>query len=274
MDYAALRNLAFRAIVEAAADDDKEKKKKEEEEKNQQEDQANEEDPKNNPDDAATEEEETDPDEQTEDETPEDGNPEETETEDPEADEEGGDEPPADGDPPPEGEGDAGADPTGADDFGLDPEGGDGEDDLGPAPDGLPEADDDGSDDEMDDEQNQETNVQVNILKLSELDRVLAKKTCFQYFVDLKAKVQSTLAVIDKNETVIDPDVRENAIDRLSTASGQLDQFMEYKLPIMNYEEAIQAYFVFVNDINTIIEDIKNDGIVGEKSKHKNKESS
>lgn len=276
MDFRALRSLALRAMVEAAGDDENEDQKDQEEEekkkaKNNEEDtdenneKENEEEPENEQEEPEPEAEEGDTDEEAEDpedetETPDDGTEENPDTDTTTSDE-GGDTPGGEGE----------------DEFSLDPDGGDGEEeDLGPAPDGLPEADDDGSEesDTANEDGSEETNIQVNILKLSELDRALAKKTCFSFFMDLKAKIQANLSVIDQNETVIDPDIREKITDTLNTTAGQLDQFLEYKFPIMNFEEALQAYFIFVKDINTALEEVRNDGIVGKKSKHKNKESS
>ncbi|MCM1531889.1 MAG: hypothetical protein NC114_06415 [Ruminococcus flavefaciens] len=275
MDLFALRSIALRAMVEAAGDDEEEKKKQDEEKKKKQQDQENAEQEEETPAEDDTTEEDTqeeNPDEQTEEETPEDNSDEgDPAPEDTPADDAGGEDPPPDGEEAPV---DGDVPDAGGDDFSMDPEGGE-EEDLGPAPDGLPEADDDGSGDmESDEEEDQETNIQINILKLSELDRVLAKKNCFQFFIDLKAKVQANLAIIEKNETVIDPDVRDQIVEKLNTVTLQLNQFLEYKFPIMNYEEAIQSYYIFVKDINTALEEVRNDGIIGRKPKHKNKESS
>lgn len=288
LDLNALRSLQLRAMVEAAGADDDAKKKKEEEERKKREQEQQQNDNNNDDNDAGDDnpdenQDDTDPQENEpaneedgqnqNDNTNNENDPPEDENS-PEDNPEGTDD--AGGEDNPEGEGDAGDDTGLGDDFSMDPDGGDGEgeDDLGPAPDGLPEADatDDGGDAGTDD--SEETNVQINILKLSKLDRALAKKTCFQFFMDLKAKIPATLAIIEKNETVIDPDVRDQITDKLNTTQAQLDQFLEYKFPIMNFEEAIQAYYVFVKDINTALEEVRNEGIVGKKSKHKNKESS
>ena len=115
--------------------------------------------------------------------------------------------------------------------------------------------------------------MQVNILKLSKLDRLLAKRTCYQYFTDLKNKINATLSIIDKNESVIDPDVRDEVVGKLTSLVDAIDQLLEYKFPIMNYEEGLQSYFMFVKEANSAISYVRTDGIAGSKVKHKNKES-
>ena len=138
-----------------------------------------------------------------------------------------------------------------------------GEDDMSnePAPDGLPEADDDGSGDDMGEEGPEETNVQTNILDLSKLDRTVAKRYCYQQFMDLRSTITSTLSVIDRNETVIDSDVREDAVEKLNKTLSDIKDYMLYKFQIVNYEEALQAYFLFVKAVNDLIEYVRKEGI-------------
>lgn len=279
----AIRGMSLRALAEAAGDEEEKKRKeKEDEEKKKQQEEGRESD--DTPDDTTDEKPEDAPVEdqpgENADDTPDDEP--EQKSDDPEASPEN-DEPaePEGGDPPADDNPDSGTEnaPTddefGGDEFSMDPDGGEGEEDLGPAPDGLPEADatEDGDDTTADDE-NAEMNIQVNILKLSKLDRALAKKQCFQLFMDLRAKLQALLTIIEKNESTIDPDIRTSAVDKLTSNQAVLDQFLQYKFPIMNYEEALQSYYLMVQDINRVIREVRNEGIVGRKGKHTNKESS
>lgn len=154
------------------------------------------------------------------------------------------------GDQPPEG-----------DDFNLDDDSDPDDMSNEPAPDGLPEADDDGSGDIDEEDPDAETNVQVNILELSKLDRVLAKQKCYRDFMDLRATVRAMLNIIDKNETVIDPDVRDDSIAKLNKLHYQIEEFVTYRFGIMNYEDALQHYFIFVKTTNNLINYIKEDGL-------------
>ena len=258
-----LSNLRLQAILDEAAEDNKKKKKADEAdseenvEGNANENETPEEDP--------PVEGEEQPEEQSEE-----GNP-DGEEKDPNIDPESeGDEPetqtedsPTEGEGAEEGSGDEGETVTGeepeGDDFSLDddPEG----EDDGPAPDGLPEADDDGSSDMDNGDEPIETNIQTNILNLSRLDRAIAKRTCYQMFMDLRSTVSSTINMIDRNETVIDPDVRESANTALTKIQKQLNDFLMYKFQIVNYEDALMSYFIFVKQVNAQIEYVKNDGI-------------
>lgn len=169
---------------------------------------------------------------------------------------------------PDEGEApEGGEDAGGEDDFSLDAddpteEGGE---DEGPAPDGLPEADDDGSNDNP--EESEETNLQTNILNMSKLDRTIAKKTCYQYFMDLRATVVSAQNIIDRNAATIDPDVREIATEKLSSLLNRINEYLMYKFQLANYEDALQTYFLFVKEVNAQTEYVRTEGINGAKKK-------
>lgn len=283
LNISAIRGMSLRALAEAAGDEEEKKRKEKEEDekkKQQEKNQKPDDNPKDTPDenseDVPTEEQ---PEENTKDtlgDGPEQKNDDpETPPENEEPTEPEGNDPPADENPEGSTDDVPADDEFGGDEFSMDPDGRESEEDLGPAPDGLPEADATEDDDEASvDDENTEMNIQVNILKLSKLDRALAKKQCFQLFMDLRAKLQATLAIIEKNESVIDPDIRTAAVDKLTSNQVVLDQFLQYKFPIMNYEEALQSYYLMVQDINKVIGEVRNEGIVGRKGKHTNKESS
>ena len=137
--------------------------------------------------------------------------------------------------------------------------------DNDPVPDGLPEADDDGSTETSED--SAETNVHTNILNLSKLDRTIAKRVIYQHFIDLRSTISSTKTMIERNETVIEPEIRERTNTALNKISRQLDDFLKYKFQIINYEDALMAYMIFIKEIDSCINGIKNDGINKTKSK-------
>ena len=155
---------------------------------------------------------------------------------------------------------------VGGADFSLDgddPAGG--EEDLGPAPDGLPEADDDGSGDVEEEDPDGETNIQTNILNLSKLDRALAKKAIGANLVDLRSTIIAAIGVIDRNDAIIDPDVRDLATDKLNSLHSDLESFILHKFPILNYEDSLTQYLVFAKKVNDAVEYVKSDGIKGRK---------
>lgn len=267
-----LSNMLLQRVLDEAAEEDK--KKKEEEEKKAKEQEA-EEKPEDNPDETP-EEDAGEGEEEQQDGEAEDAGAEDAEGEEPPA--EDGETPPeeeseSEGDPGTDGDGgDAaeGADGGGGDtmdDFSLDgddPAGG--EEDLGPAPDGLPEADDDGSGDTGEDEDpDGETNIQTNILNLSKLDRALAKKAIGANLVDLRSTIIAAIGVIDRNDAIIDPDVRDIATDKLNSLHGDLESFILHKFPILNYEDSLTQYLVFAKKVNDAVEYVKSDGIKGRK---------
>ena len=159
-----------------------------------------------------------------------------------------------------------------ADETPADGEGEEGQDPMAqvPAPDGLPEADDDGSADD-DSPTPDEQNIQVNILQLSKLDRQLAKKYIYRNFMGLRSSINSLLETIDRNEVIIVPDVREPAITELNRITVDVDRFMKYRFPTINYEKALQCYFIFAKQINAVADSIRNDGFGPKAHQHKNK---
>lgn len=144
------------------------------------------------------------------------------------------------------------------DDFSLDPngdegpDGGEGEGNES-NPDGLPSADDDGSADPDGDSDDAETNLHVNILKLSKLDRATAKETIYHHYMDLLSSIDTLLNIIDTNETVIEPETREKATGDLNRLRSQLRKFIKYKFTIINYEDALSSYMLFIRSINDIV---------------------
>lgn len=141
------------------------------------------------------------------------------------------------------------------DDFTMDS--GDEEDDS-PPPDGLVDPDDDGSGDDAEDDT--ETNVQTTILQLSKLDRTLLKRKCYNDYQDLRSSITTFKNVIDDNEASIDPEVRDYVLDELDQLYNSVTDYMKYKFMIMNYEECIKNYAIFIAALNNLVEYVKNGG--------------
>lgn len=276
-----ISNLLLQRILDEAAEDDKKKKKPEDEEKpddtkgdDQKEDQT---------DDAAGDdtkgEEQTDENGDNEGDNPDDPGDTEDNPEGSDGEAAEGDEPaPEDGETPADGgedetggaEGDStetGDDAGGGDgmsDFSMDGDDpmGEGEEDLGPAPDGLPEADAE----EVDDTDLEgETNIQTNIMKLSKLDRALAKKTVGENLASLRSTINAAIGVIDRNEAVIEPEIRESTTTRLNNLLGELESFILHRFPILNYEDSLTQYLVFTKKVNDIVEYVRMGGTKGRK---------
>ena len=114
-------------------------------------------------------------------------------------------------------------------------------------------------------------NIQVNILNLSKLDRALAKKHIYTLFMDLRSSVTTALNIIDRNETVIEPEVRADIVDRLNQFQSDLNTFIAIKFQLVNYEAALQAYNVFTEQFNSYINSIKNEDSDQPNVKHDNK---
>lgn len=150
-----------------------------------------------------------------------------------------------------EGEGDE-------DDFSMSPDEEEGEDNE-PPPDGLTDPDDDGSNDDASSEDEGETNIHTNVLNLSKLDRLLAKRKCLSDFYDLRTSVDTFRSVIENNEAVIDPDVRQAAVRDLNKLYTSIGEYLMYRFGYTNYEENLQNYFIFIRSMNDIVK------VVGEK---------
>lgn len=150
-----------------------------------------------------------------------------------------------------EGEGDE-------DDFSMNPDEEEGEDNE-PPPDGLTDPDDDGSNDDASSEDEGETNIHTNVLNLSKLDRLLAKRKCLSDFYDLRTSVDTFRSVIENNEAVIDPDVRQAAVRDLNKLYTSIGEYLMYRFGYTNYEENLQNYFIFIRSMNDIVK------VVGEK---------
>lgn len=146
-------------------------------------------------------------------------------------------------------------DGTGDDDFSMDPDGG--EDDE-PPPDGLVDPDDDGSGDEPEDDV--ETNVQTTILQVSQLDRTLLKRKCYNDYQDLRSSITSFKNVLNDNEASIEPEIRDYAIDQLGQLFNNATDYLKYKFMVNNYEENLKNYAVLVAAMNSIVEYVKNGG--------------
>lgn len=143
-----------------------------------------------------------------------------------------------------------------------------------PAPDGLPEADAEGDGsmpDAMPPEEDAEPVVQTTILQLSKLDRALAKDYIYHQIADLRSTVNSVLSVIDVHEARLDPEVREKATEDLNMILAAIKKYLKYKFQIVSYEEATSNYIFFVQQINDIIEKVKNEGLDTSRNKHNNK---
>lgn len=133
------------------------------------------------------------------------------------------------------------------DDFNMDPDGG--SEDSGDNPDGLPDPDDDG----MDDTDGVEQNIHLNILELSKLDRLMAKRKIYNDYKDLRASITSAKNLIDQNEAVIDADVRDYVINKLDYLLSVVTDHLTYKFSFTNYEENLQAYLIFTKQLNDLL---------------------
>ena len=136
---------------------------------------------------------------------------------------------------------------SGDDDFNMDPDGG--SEDSGDNPDGLPDPDDDG----MDDTDGVEQNIHLNILELSKLDRLMAKRKIYNDYKDLRASITSAKNLIDQNEAVINADVRDYVINKLDYLLSVVTDHLTYKFSFTNYEENLQAYLIFTKQLNDLL---------------------
>lgn len=136
---------------------------------------------------------------------------------------------------------------SGDDDFNMDPDGG--SEDSGDNPDGLPDPDDDG----MDDTDGVEQNIHLNILELSKLDRLMAKRKIYNDYKDLRASITSAKNLIDQNEAVIDADVRDYVVNKLDYLLSVVTDYLTYKFSFTNYEENLQAYLIFTKQLNDLL---------------------
>lgn len=136
---------------------------------------------------------------------------------------------------------------SGDDDFNMDPDGG--SEDSGDNPDGLPDPDDDG----MDDTDGVEQNIHLNILELSKLDRLMAKRKIYNDYKDLRASITSAKNLIDQNEAIIDADVRDYVINKLDYLLSVVTDHLTYKFSFTNYEENLQAYLIFTKQLNDLL---------------------
>lgn len=140
-----------------------------------------------------------------------------------------------------------GTNDSGDDDFNMDPDGG--SEDSGDNPDGLPDPDDDG----MDDTDGVEQNIHLNILELSKLDRLMAKRKIYNDYKDLRASITSAKNLIDQNEAVIDADVRDYVVNKLDYLLSVVTDHLTYKFSFTNYEENLQAYLIFTKQLNDLL---------------------
>ena len=164
-----------------------------------------------------------------------------------------------------EGEDNEGEGGNDEDDFSLDPAGDEGEgDDNDPPPDGLTDPDDDGSNDNTEDK-DAETNVHVNVLNLSKIDRVLAKRRCLSDFYDLRTSIDTFRNIIENNEATIEPTVRDMAVRDLNKLYSTLEDYLMYKFSYTNYEENLQNYFIFMRNMNDIVKIVNKKGLNGKK---------
>ena len=148
----------------------------------------------------------------------------------------------------------------GEDDFSLDPE--EGTDDTGENPDGLPDPDDDGSGDDTGTEDG-EVNVHTNILQLSKLDRLMAKRQCFSDYQNLRTSITSFKNMVDENEATIEPAIRDYVIDKLDFLYTTVTDYLTYKFSYINYEENLQNYLIFMKNLNDLIRYVQTKGAEG-----------
>lgn len=146
------------------------------------------------------------------------------------------------------------------DDFSLDPE--EGADDSGENPDGLPDPDDDGSGDDSGTEDG-EVNVHTNILQLSKLDRLMAKRQCFSDYQNLRTSITSFKNMIDANEATIEPAIRDYVIEKLDFLYTTVTDYLTYKFSYINYEENLQNYLIFMKTLNDLIRYVQTNGAEG-----------
>lgn len=149
-------------------------------------------------------------------------------------------------------------------DFNMDPDGG--SNDSESNPDGLPDPDDDGS---MDDTDGVEQNVHLNILELSKLDRMMAKRKIYNDYKDLRASITSAKRMIDQNEATIDATVRDYTMNKLDYLLSMVTDYLSYKFSFTNYEDNLQAYLIFTKQLNDLLNTLHDnkDGFKEEKSK-------
>lgn len=161
-----------------------------------------------------------------------------------------------------EGEGENDEGEGSEDDFSLGgEEEGEGGDDNEPPPDGLTDPDDDGSGDDSSTEDEGETNIHTNVLQLSKLDRLLAKRRCLNDFYDLRTSIDTFRAVIDKNEAIINPEVRDVAVRDLNKLYTVVGDYLQYRFGYTNYEENLQNYFIFIRELNAIVKNVNENGM-------------
>ena len=124
--------------------------------------------------------------------------------------------------------------------------------DLNNNPDGLPSPDAQG--DTSITNVSDEKNLQVKIIKASKLERSLLKIKILHKFQDLRNKIDVFSGTMDKNMQILPHKERNNAFDHLQLLSNKLDEYIEYKFSMNNYESNLQAYIVFIKKFNEIVD--------------------
>ena len=163
--------------------------------------------------------------------------------------------------------GDNPEDTTEDNDFSLDPEGG--EEDDSPPPDGLVDPNDDGEADLGGDDK--EVNIQTNILQLSKIDRLMAKRKLFADFKELRINITTYRNLLTDNEANVDPDVRELSYDKLDRLYTIITDYLTFKFSYINYEENLQTYLIFAKTLEDIIAIARDDDKTKEIKKNKDK---
>lgn len=135
-----------------------------------------------------------------------------------------------------------------ADDFSMNDDDTPAEDDD-PPPDGL--ADPDAEDEST---QDIETNVHVNILSLSKIDRALAKKKLLNDYFTLRTSMKTMLTVIDNNQAVMAPEIRDPLITDINQLYDSLTDYITIKFSYINYEENLQNYIIFSKSFEEMIQ--------------------
>ena len=101
-----------------------------------------------------------------------------------------------------------------------------------------------------------ETNIHTNILQLSKLDRTLAKIQLLNHYRDLRSSINSMKRIIDENEALIDPDVRDLVTEKLDKLFTTISSYITFKYSITNYEENLQNYLIFTKTMSDLVKQI------------------
>lgn len=158
--------------------------------------------------------------------------------------------------------GDQGADPMAdLENFSMDPDGtNEEEEDLPEHPDGLPEPDEIGDGGTGENNLDGELNIHYNILQLSKMDRLMAKRKMYNDYQSLRTSIRAFQHVIDENEVAIDADIREYARNKATYLFTTLTDYVTYKLSYTSYEDNLQNFLMFSKALNDLMLFVNNHG--------------